>query len=179
MIRQLNSTIGESEDATIALVRWETHAWPGFGEDAQAVINRQIEPGDIFVGILWRRIGTATKRHLSGTIEELHRAYGSWEKTGRPTMMLSVNTARPATTRARKTSINIALSPSSSAYCATRAPSTGSIPAPMSSKNMYSRTYIERCCRSWQNQQNRRSPRPVRTGSDMPGSRPRGTEAPD
>lgn len=95
VIRLLNRTLGESEDTVIDLVRWETHSWPGFGEDAQAVINRQIEPGDIFVGILWRRIGTATKRKRSGTVEEFERAYELWEQTGRPSMMLYFNTAPP------------------------------------------------------------------------------------
>src|SRR4051812_16837170 len=70
VVSSLNRTMGDSEDAVIDLVRWETRAWPGFGEDAQAVINRELEPGDIFVGILWRRIGTATKRSVSGTLEE-------------------------------------------------------------------------------------------------------------
>ncbi len=95
VIRQLNNTIGVSEDVTLELVRWETHAWPGFGVDAQAVINRQVEPGDIFVGILWRRIGTATNRSISGTVEEFERAYGLWEETGQPTMMLYFNAAAP------------------------------------------------------------------------------------
>jgi hypothetical protein len=96
VIRQLNNTIGESEEVTIDLVRWETHAWPGFGEDAQAVINGQTEPGDIFVGILWRRIGTATNRSVSGTVEEFERAYRLWQETERPSIMLYFSTEAPS-----------------------------------------------------------------------------------
>jgi hypothetical protein len=92
VVSGLNRTLGESEGVHLDLVRWETHAWPGFGADAQAVINREIEPGDIFVGILWRRIGTPTHRAMSGTVEEFERAYELWVETGRPTMLWYFNT---------------------------------------------------------------------------------------
>jgi hypothetical protein len=92
VVSSLNRTIGDSEGVFLDLIRWETHAWPGFGEDAQDVINRDIEPGDIFVGVLWRRIGTATKRAISGTVEEFERAHALWLRTGRPTMMLYFST---------------------------------------------------------------------------------------
>ena len=61
-------------------IRWESHAWPGFGEDPQDVINQQLpEQYDIFIGILWARIGTPTKRAGSGTVEEFERAYEQWK----------------------------------------------------------------------------------------------------
>ena len=43
-----------SEDDQIELesVRWETHTWPDVGQDAQDVINNQLSPFDIFVGIM-------------------------------------------------------------------------------------------------------------------------------
>jgi len=58
----------------LEVVRWETHVHPGIGEDPQAVINRQIESYDIFVGIFWHRVGTKTQRAESGTIEEFEMA---------------------------------------------------------------------------------------------------------
>jgi hypothetical protein len=88
VVEQLNATIGDSKGVFLDLVRWETHAWPGFGADAQDVINREIEPGDIFVGVLWRRIGTPTQRAISGTVEEFDRAYKLWLNTGRPSLMV-------------------------------------------------------------------------------------------
>ena len=88
VVSSLNSTIGDTEGVFIELVRWETHAWPGFGADAQDVINRQLKPGDIFVGVLWHRIGTPTQRAISGTVEEFERAHELWLTTGRPTLML-------------------------------------------------------------------------------------------
>jgi hypothetical protein len=92
VVSSLNRTIGESERALVELLQWETHAWPGFGADAQDVINRQVEPGDIFVGVLWRRIGTPTQRAISGTVEEFERAHELWLRTGRPTLMLYFKT---------------------------------------------------------------------------------------
>jgi hypothetical protein len=93
VVSSINRTLGDSEGVFLDLIRWETHAWPGFGADAQDVINREIEPGDIFVGVLWRRIGTPTQRAISGTMEEFDRAYELWLRTGRPTLMLYFSTA--------------------------------------------------------------------------------------
>src|SRR4051794_22722397 len=57
----------------LELRRWEDML-PGPGEDAQAVINRQIGEYDIFVLILWSRLGTETERAPSGTVEEYRMA---------------------------------------------------------------------------------------------------------
>jgi HEAT repeat protein len=87
IVAKLNRTLGATDDVVLELVRWETHAWPGFGEDAQAVINDEIEPFDIFVGVLWQRIGTPTARSVSGTVEEFERAFARWRRHGRPHLM--------------------------------------------------------------------------------------------
>lgn len=68
-------------------IRWETHAWPDIGEDAQDVINREIGEYDIFVGVMWTRFGTPTKRARSGTDEEFQRAYEYFKKYKRPKVM--------------------------------------------------------------------------------------------
>ncbi len=79
VIRELNATWQRRLGIHLDLVRWETHAYPGFGEDAQDVINQEIpDRYDVFVGILWSRIGTATKRAESGTLEEFERAYAQY-----------------------------------------------------------------------------------------------------
>ena len=60
--------------------KWETSTYPEFGQDPQDVINRQIQDDyDIFIGILWGRFGTPTKRAQSGTKEEFERAYTRWK----------------------------------------------------------------------------------------------------
>src|SRR5262245_31377026 len=71
----------------LEVLRWETHSWPGVGEDAQDVINRQIPEYDIFLGIMWKRFGTPTGRAKSGTLEEFERAYQAFKRTGRPYIM--------------------------------------------------------------------------------------------
>lgn len=70
----------------IQLITWEESVVPNFGMDPQDVINRQIRFDfiDIFLGIVWRRIGTPTPRALSGTIEETNRALAARNSTGRP-----------------------------------------------------------------------------------------------
>ena len=75
IIRELNTAWSRELEVRLDLVRWETHAYPSFGEDAQAVINDQIpDDFDIFVGLMWYRFGTPTGRAGSGTIEEFQRA---------------------------------------------------------------------------------------------------------
>jgi hypothetical protein len=63
------------------LIRWETHTYPSFGEYPQAVINQQIGADyDIFIGILWSKVGTPTPQYPSGTLEEFQVAYDRWQK---------------------------------------------------------------------------------------------------
>ncbi len=80
IIRELNVTWAETFGIRLDLVRWETHAAPGFGDDAQDVINEQIpDTYDIFVGLMWTRFGTPTKRAGSGTEEEFSRAHDRYK----------------------------------------------------------------------------------------------------
>ena len=58
----------------IELVRYETHSYPDLGAP-QDVINREIPLDyDIFIGVMWKRIGTPTSSEPSGTVEEFRRA---------------------------------------------------------------------------------------------------------
>lgn len=75
VIREFNVTRSRDLGIHLELIRWETHAFPGFGEDAQAVVNDQIpDDYDLFIGLMWYRFGTPTGRAGSGTIEEFQRA---------------------------------------------------------------------------------------------------------
>jgi hypothetical protein len=64
----------------LKLVEWETDVTPGLGRDAQDVVNQQIGKYDIFVGIMWKRMGTPTLVAPSGTAEEFQRAYAEWQR---------------------------------------------------------------------------------------------------
>ncbi len=75
VIRDLNTAWARELGIRLDLVRWETHAYPSFGEDPQAVINAQIPNDfDLFIGLMWYRFGTPTGRTGSGTLEEFQRA---------------------------------------------------------------------------------------------------------
>jgi hypothetical protein len=73
IISELNSVYLQATGHILWPLMWEFMSG-GLGEDAQAVINRQTPGYDIFVGIVWSRFGTPTKRAGSGTEEEFDRA---------------------------------------------------------------------------------------------------------
>lgn len=75
VIQELNNTWANTLNIRLELVRWETFGYPGVSVDAQAVLNEELPEYDIFIGILWTRFGTPTKRAGSGTGEEFDRAY--------------------------------------------------------------------------------------------------------
>ena len=91
IVNRISRTIASEIGLVLELIAWETHMWPGFGEDAQDVINRQLGFYDIFIGIMWNRLGTPTGRAPSGTVEEFQRAYGSWRIHKRPSLMFYFN----------------------------------------------------------------------------------------
>ena len=83
VIKELNATlpaVRPDKQLTLDLVAWEKSVAPGLGRDAQDVINQQIGNYDIFVGILWKRMGTPTAVASSGTQEEYERAYTCWQQ---------------------------------------------------------------------------------------------------
>jgi hypothetical protein len=70
---------------------------PGFGSDAQDVINKQmlnqIGVPDIFIGVMWTRFGTPTHRAESGTQEEFQIAHNCLSSIGRPRILMYFKTA--------------------------------------------------------------------------------------
>ncbi len=93
VIASLDRQLGAAHGFTLRFVGYEHDSWPGFGQDAQDVINGQIKPYDIFVGIMWARLGTPTARAASGTVEEFERAYSRWQEHGAPRLMFYFNHA--------------------------------------------------------------------------------------
>jgi hypothetical protein len=80
------SAIAPEKRIVLELVRWETHVHPGLGVDAQKVVNEQTEDYDIFVGVMWKRMGTPTTTAGSGTEEEFQRAYKKWQMQSLPVL---------------------------------------------------------------------------------------------
>ena len=87
IVEELRRTVARLVSIELETVRWETHAWPALGDDAQDVINREIGDYDVFVGIMWKRFGTRTKRAPSGTAEEFDRAYEYFTDYAKPKIM--------------------------------------------------------------------------------------------
>lgn len=90
VITQLNQIWSRTLGLTFELLKWEKAVRPGFSSDPQAVINNQIGVDyDVFIGIFWGRLGTATPRAESGTLEEFDRAYSRFMDNGTvPEIML-------------------------------------------------------------------------------------------
>lgn len=80
VVAELNRTWSKSLGVRLELLRWETSTRPGIDSEPQAVINSQVgDEYDVFIGILWGRIGTPTSKAASGTLEEFERANARWE----------------------------------------------------------------------------------------------------
>lgn len=87
-VEEWNNLWSDEFRVHLKLIRWETHAFPAVGSDGQDVINGQIgEEYDLFVGIMWKRLGTPTSRSASGTVEEFERALARYRKSGSPQLM--------------------------------------------------------------------------------------------
>jgi hypothetical protein len=87
VLRELNHGVAADRNLVLEERRWEFDTRPQFGADAQALVNSQIaEMGeyDLFIGIMATRIGSATPRFASGTIEEYESAKASFSLTTRP-----------------------------------------------------------------------------------------------
>lgn len=90
VVTQLNQAWSSTLGITFELLMWETNVHPAFSSDPQETINEQIASDyDVFIGILWSRIGTPTPRAESGTIEEFERAYSRFTSSkNAPEIML-------------------------------------------------------------------------------------------
>lgn len=77
VISELNQTFGLNKNIVLELIKWETHSAPGISTDgSQSIINSDIGTNyDLFIGILWTKFGTPTKKANSGTEEEFQIAY--------------------------------------------------------------------------------------------------------
>jgi hypothetical protein len=87
VVEELNRTLTFDKSVVLRLKCWEKDAFPGYGMDAQALINEQIAAMAnyaLFVGIVWNRLGTPTPRAESGTVEEFERAVEARAESGRP-----------------------------------------------------------------------------------------------
>ncbi|MBS1726335.1 MAG: DUF4062 domain-containing protein [Armatimonadetes bacterium] len=81
IVADLNAVYARNLGCRLELLSWETDSYPSAGKDPQDVINHQLSDDyDIFIGVMWHRVGTPTKRSASGTMEEFERAKQRFDK---------------------------------------------------------------------------------------------------
>jgi len=86
VIDEINRTIAPSKSVILELIS-SKHTLPGYGQDGQSVLNKQMgtmKEYEIFLGIMWSRVGTPTQRAESGTIEEFQRAVRANKNHNKP-----------------------------------------------------------------------------------------------
>lgn len=72
IIHEWNAIHSEANGIVLMPVGWDTHAVPSMGGRPQEIINRQVLKGcDLLVAVFWTRIGSATGKAVSGTVEEI------------------------------------------------------------------------------------------------------------
>lgn len=88
VIDDFNGQLADALGYQVELVGWED-TLPGIGRP-QAIINRDLDGCDLFVGMLWKRWGTppGTEPYTSGFEEEYTRSMTRNAKEGRPEITL-------------------------------------------------------------------------------------------
>lgn len=75
VVNEWNRDHFDSLNCGLKLLNWKSDAAPSMAERGQAVINRElIDSAELIVAVFWRRFGTPTGMHDSGTAEEVIRA---------------------------------------------------------------------------------------------------------
>ncbi|MBD2745011.1 hypothetical protein [Coleofasciculus sp. FACHB-1120] len=86
VIEEINRTVAADKGIVLEVVSSE-NAFPSYGKDGQAILNEQIgkmQEYELFIGIMWNRIGTPTPRAKSGTAEEFGRAVTALRRKRKP-----------------------------------------------------------------------------------------------
>jgi hypothetical protein len=84
LINQWNAEHRDALACMLYAVMWETHAAPSLAAPAQWLINKRlVQKADILVATFKGRIGSATSRHRSGTIEEIEE----FRAAGKPVLV--------------------------------------------------------------------------------------------
>lgn len=97
VIYEWNAVHSLSRNIVLMPIGWESHSSPEMGDSPQTIINKQIlDKCDLLVGVFWTRIGTPTKEHPSGTVEEIENHINSEKPamlyfSGQPVVMESVD----------------------------------------------------------------------------------------
>jgi hypothetical protein len=95
VVKEINAIFGRNFDVEIDLLGWED-TLPGMGRP-QAMINRDVDGCDLFIGLLWKRWGTPPgEEFTSGFEEEFERARQRHQLTGQPEIWLAFKQVEPS-----------------------------------------------------------------------------------
>jgi hypothetical protein len=97
IIENKNCVVFRPRGYELILKEWRADTFPDHGTDPQDIVNEQIanmKTFDLFVGIMWNRLGTPTPRAESGTVEEFERAAEASTQTGKPKIWLYFRDAK-------------------------------------------------------------------------------------
>lgn len=86
IVDELNRTVAGHKGLVLEVAS-SSSTFPGYGKDGQAILNEQfgkMHNYELFIGIMWNRIGTPTPRAKSGTVEEVARAVKSLMRRQKP-----------------------------------------------------------------------------------------------
>ena len=86
VVEEINRTVAAALGVVLEVIS-SKNAFPGYGKDGQAILNEQIgnmHEYELFIGIMWNRIGTPTPRAKSGTVEEFTRAVRTLMRRKKP-----------------------------------------------------------------------------------------------
>lgn len=86
VVEEINRTVATALGVMLQVIS-SKNAFPGYGKDGQAILNEQIgkmQDYELFIGIMWNRIGTPTPRAKSGTVEEFARAVKALMRKHKP-----------------------------------------------------------------------------------------------
>ncbi len=86
VVDRINTIVGRRVDWHIELYGWED-ILPGFSRP-QALINKEVDACDLFLGMLWQRWGEPTGEFSSGFEEEFERACKKRKETNSPEIWL-------------------------------------------------------------------------------------------
>lgn len=78
VVEELNCIPSKILKMRFEVYSWNVNVYPSAANDSQSVINQQIDNYDVYLGVLWSRIGSPTPRYASGTLEEFERAYNKY-----------------------------------------------------------------------------------------------------
>jgi hypothetical protein len=96
VVDEFNDLHAEDSGYQVQLVGWED-TMPGFGRP-QAIINRELEQCELFVGLLWMRWGSPPDndgKNTSGFEEEYNISVERSEREGRPEICLFLKDMKP------------------------------------------------------------------------------------